>query len=185
MEARASSPVRLGEMQHKYEYRRKLPHYQPDHKAFFITFSSAKRWILPESARDITMEVCVYGNGKRFHLHGLVVMPDHVHLVLTPLADAAGPFPIADIMQTLKSTSAHRINKILGRTGKVWQDESFDRALRNEDSIPDKVDYILGNPVGAGLVRNPLEYRWMSQRLILSKVGACFFDFFLEWISGA
>jgi len=44
--------------------------------------------------------------------------------------------------------------------GKVWQDESFDRALRNEESIPDKVDYILGNPVGAGLVQNPLDYRW-------------------------
>ena len=148
-------------MQRKYEYRRKLPHYQPDYKAFFITFSSAKRWILPEPARDIVLEVCVYGNGKQFRLHGLVVMPDHVHRVLTPLTDDNGPFPISSIMQALKSTSAHRINKLLGSAGKVWQDESFDRALRNEESIADKVDYILGNPVGAGLVQNPLDYRWI------------------------
>jgi len=63
-------------------------------------------------------------------------------------------------MQALKSTSAHRINKLLGRFGKVWQDESFDRALRHEESITDKLDYILGNPVGAGLVHDPLDYCW-------------------------
>ena len=148
-------------MERKYEYRRKLPHFQPDHKAFFITFCTNNRWILPESARDIVVEVCLYGNGKRFRLHGLVVMPDHVHIVLTPLADDNGPFAVADIMQALKSTSAHRINKLLGRSGKVWQDESFDRALRHEEGVDDKVDYILGNPVGAGLVHNPLDYRWI------------------------
>jgi len=147
-------------MERKYEYRRKLPHYQPDDKAFFITFSTAQRWILPEPARDVVLEVCIYGNGKKFRLHGLVVMPDHVHIVLTPLADGDGPFAIADIMQALKSTSAHRINKLLGRFGKVWQDESFDRALRHEESITDKLDYILGNPVGAGLVHDPLDYCW-------------------------
>jgi len=148
-------------MERKYEYRRKLPHFQPDHKAFFITFCTNKRWILSESASDIVVEVCLYGNGKRFRLHGLVVMPDHVHIVLTPLADDNGPFAVADIMQALKSTSAHRINKLLGRSGKVWQDESFDRALRHEEGVDDKVDYILGNPVGAGLVHNPLDYRWI------------------------
>ena len=145
----------------KYEYRRKMPHYQPDNKAFFITFSSAKRWILPETARDIVMEVCLFGNGRNFHLHGMVVMPDHVHLVLTPLTDSEGTKSLAGILQALKSTSAHKINKALGNTGKVWQDESFDRALRQEESIQDKVEYMLGNPVGAGLVRNPLDYRWL------------------------
>jgi putative transposase len=148
-------------MERKYEYRRKLPHFQPDDKAFFITFCTAQRWILPGAARDVVLEVCVLGNGKKFRLHGLVVMPDHVHLVLTPFRDEDGPFAVSDILQALKSTSAHRINRVLGRTGKVWQEESFDRALRQEDGIDDKVDYILGNPVGAGLVRNPLDYRWI------------------------
>jgi putative transposase len=97
----------------------------------------------------------------KFRLYAVVVMPDHVHLVLAPQYDANGPVSIAEIMHAIKGASAHRINKALGRNGKVWEEESFDRALRREESIGDKVDYILGNPVGAGLVRNPLEYRWL------------------------
>jgi putative transposase len=148
-------------MLRKYEYRGKLPHYQPDHKAFFITFSTYRRWILPEPVRQIVIDICLAGNGQKFRLYGLVVMPDHVHLVLRPLTDANGSFSIAEVMQCIKGASAHRINRALGRTGRVWEEESFDRALRCEESVLDKVEYILGNPVGAGLVHNPLEYRWL------------------------
>jgi REP element-mobilizing transposase RayT len=148
-------------MQRKYEYHRKLPHYQPDFKAFFITFSTHQRWILPESVRQIVIDTCLAGNGNKFRLYAVVVMPDHVHMVLAPKYDADGPVSIAEIMQAIKGASAHRINKALGRQGKVWEAESFDRALRREESIGDKVDYILGNPVGKGLVEKPLEYRWL------------------------
>jgi putative transposase len=148
-------------MQRKYEYRRKLPHYQPDFKAFFVTFSTYHRWILPESVRQIVIDTCLAGNGRKFRLYAVGVMPDHVHLVLVPKYDVNSPVSIAEIMHAIKGASAHRINKFLGRHGKVWEEESFDRALRQEESIGDKVDYILGNPVGAGLVNNPLEYRWL------------------------
>jgi REP element-mobilizing transposase RayT len=148
-------------MLRQYEYRRKMPHFQPDFKAFFITFCTYRRWVIPETARDIVMKTCLSGNGKRFRLHGLVVMPDHVHVVLTPVADGDGPIRLAEIMQSIKGASAHRINHALGRRGPVWQQEFFDRALRHEESIEDKVDYMLGNPVAAGLVQNPLEYRWV------------------------
>ena len=148
-------------MQRKYEYHRKLPHYQPDFKAFFITFSTHRRWELPESVRHIVIDTCLAGNGRKFHWHAVLVMPDHVHMVLAPKYDANGAVSIAEIMQAIKGASAHRINKALGRKGAVWEEESFDRALRREESIGDKVDYILGNPVGAGLVENPLEYRWL------------------------
>jgi len=148
-------------MQRRYEYRRKLPQFQPDHKVFFITFSTYKRRILPEAVRQIVIETCLAGNGKKFRLYGVVVMPDHVHLVLSPLSDPNGSFSIAEIMQAIKGASAHRINRALRRKGKVWEEESFDRVLRREENIGDKLDYILWNPVGAGLVRNPLEYRWL------------------------
>jgi len=148
-------------MLRRHEYRRKLPHYQPDHKAFFITFSTYQRRTLPEFARSIVVEVCLAGHGKKFHLHGLVVMPDHVHLVLTPLSDSQGPICVAEIMQAIKGASAHRINVVLGRKGRVWEEEYFDRALRREESIVDKVEYMLGNPVAKGLVRNALDYRWI------------------------
>jgi putative transposase len=152
-------------MLRRYEYRRRLPHYQSDYKALFVTFNTYCRWILPESARAIVFEACLYGNRKRFNLHGLVVMPDHVHLVFTPLRDNNGPFSVADIMQAIKSASAHRINQALRRRGYVWQQESFDRVLRREESIEMKVEYVLENPVRAGLVDLRWRYPWLWPRL--------------------
>ena len=102
----------------------------------------------------------------RFHnrkciLHAAVIMPDHVHLILTPLADEEGSFSIPQIMHATKSESAHRINKALGRKGRVWQDESFDHMLRGDESLTRKMSYVLENPVRAGLVKTSAEYRWL------------------------
>ena len=151
-------------MQRIYEYRRRLPHFQSDSKVIFVTFATYRRWTLPEPARAICLEAILQGNGKRFVLHAAVVMPDHVHVVFTPLADDNGPFSIAGIMQAVKGASAHRINAALRSTGRVWQEESFDRVLRREEHIGDKLDYIFANPVRAGLVVSPSEYPWLWPR---------------------
>lgn len=149
----------------RYEYRRTLPHYQGSNKAIFARFSTWHRWHLPPSARDITLDACLHLKGTVCSLHGVVVMPDHVHLVFTPLSDNDGPISLPEIFQKVKSESAHRINKHLGRKGRVWQDESFDHVLRREQSISDKVEYVMLNPVRAGLVRNPLDYRWLWREI--------------------
>ncbi|MGH9546702.1 MAG: REP-associated tyrosine transposase [Terriglobales bacterium] len=148
-------------MNRVYEYRRHLPHYQGDNKAIFLTFSTHHRWILPPDARSLVLECCTWGNGTRLNLHGAVVMPDHVHLIFTPLYDGDSLHSVAGIMQAIKGTSAHRINRLLNRSGQVWQRESFDRALRHEESIHAKVEYLVQNPVRAGLVRTAEEYRWL------------------------
>jgi putative transposase len=101
------------------------------------------------------------GIGKLFDVYGAIVMPDHVHLLLTPLGDEDGPFTTPRIMQAIKGASAHRVNKLPGRKGRVWQEESFDRALRKEETVGYRLDYMLQNPVRAGLVENPLDYRWL------------------------
>jgi putative transposase len=145
----------------KYEYRRKLPHYQPDAKIFFITFCTSRRWVLPAVARAITLETCLRSHRRECDLDAVVVMPDHVHLLLTPLLKDGRTISIPEITQTLKSVSAHRINKALGRKGCVWQEESFDRALRREEAADAKILYMLENPVRAGLVDNPMDYRWL------------------------
>jgi hypothetical protein len=87
-------------------------------------------------------------------------MPDYAHLVLMPLADDNGNFSIPEIMQGIKSTSAHRISKLLRRKGLVWQQESFDHVVRQEEGIPARVEYLINNPVRAGLVRSAEEYPW-------------------------
>jgi len=148
-------------MKRIYEYRRHLPHYQSDNKGIFVTFCTHHRWVLPAEARMIVLKTCVWGNAKRCALHGAIVMPDHVHLVLTPLYDGDGFYCIAEITQGIKSSSAHKINRLPDREGQVWQRESFDRALRREEKIQEKVDYIIQNPVRAGLVNSASKYPWI------------------------
>jgi REP element-mobilizing transposase RayT len=88
-------------------------------------------------------------------------MPDHVHLIFTPLYDGDSFYSIAEIMQGIKGASAHKINRLLNRSGQVWQRESFDRVLRREESVHAKVEYMVQNPVRAGLVKTAAEYVWL------------------------
>ncbi len=137
------------------------PSLQKDNRPLFITFTTYHRRELSPAARDLALQACLHANGRKCVLHAAVVMPDHVHLICTPLSDSDGSFSIPEIMHAIKSESAHRINRALGHVGRVWQDESFDHVLRGEESLAEKTAYILENPVRAGLVANSSEYRWM------------------------
>jgi REP element-mobilizing transposase RayT len=161
----------------KYRYKRRLPHLQKVDCDLFVTFCTARR-VLPPEARDLIMAHCLREGGvaesaafagvgaratpKRIDLHAAVVMPDHVHLLLSPLRDRDGwPFPLVDILQCMKSATAHGINKLLQACGPVWEEESFDHVLRSDESLMEKAEYIRQNPVRRGLVRCPEEYRWL------------------------
>jgi REP element-mobilizing transposase RayT len=154
----STSPTPLA----KYRYRRRLPHLQRADAALFVTFCTAARLPPPGEARDLVLEHCLREQGKRIHLYAAVVMPDHVHLLFLPLRDEDGwPFPLIDIMQCLKGATAHRINKLLHRSGPVWEEESFDHVLRSDESLKDKAEYIRQNPVRRGLVQKAGDYRWL------------------------
>lgn len=146
----------------KSEYRRRLPHYQKDDRAVFVTFCAGCLDPLPESVRDIVLRPCLHDHGTRAAIHAVVVMPDHVHLLLTPLRDLDGNlYSLIEILQGIKSASAHSLNRSLGRSGPVWQEESFDHVLRSEESLQEKLEYLRQNPVRRGLVTRPEDYRWL------------------------
>jgi putative transposase len=87
-------------------------------------------------------------------------MPNHVHLLITPLA------AVSKVMQSLKRFTAREGNRILGRTGQpFWQDESYDRLVRNDTEFEQIDRYIEVNPV-AGLAATPAEYAWSSAKPI-------------------
>ena len=154
----------------KGEYRRHLPHLQSEGKPLFITFVTYKRWILPESIRHIVLKHCLHDQGIKLQVHGVVVMPDHVHMIFTPFNDDEGnPFGLSEIMSGIKGASAHSINKVFNRRGRVWQDESFDHILRSDESAYSKVQYICENPVRKGLVKEIDDYPWLWR----------------EWVEGA
>jgi putative transposase len=144
------------------EYRRNLPHLQKAGRPLLVTFSTHKRQLVPESVRSLVLKHCLHDHGVKLWMHVTVVMPDHVHLLFTPLSDQQGhPYGQAEIMQGIKGASAHSINKILQRKGRVWQEESFDRELRSDESAQHKAEYICENPVRKGLVENPDDYPWI------------------------
>jgi REP element-mobilizing transposase RayT len=151
-------------------YRRKLPHLQWDDKPQFVTFCTYERWVLPERIRHVVLESCLHDNGIRFDLKVAVIMPDHVHLIFTPFVDthAMEICSLATIMDAIKGASAHRVNKILQRKGKVWQTESFDHVLRASENLDAKIQYVLENPVRAGLVREWREYPWIWQKALVN-----------------
>ena len=93
-------------------------------------------------------------------------MPEHVHIILTPLIDEQKReiFSLIKVMQSIKGSSARAMNQVLGRHGTVWQEESFDHVLRSSGSLDAKVDYILQNPVRKSLVGDWPEYRWAWRR---------------------
>ena len=110
----------------------------------------------------MVLQHCLHDQGIKAAIHAVVIMPDHVHLLLTPLRNLQGDlYSLVEILQGIKSASAHGLNRVLQRSGPVWQEESFDHVLRSGESFEEKVEYIRQNPVRRGLVNRPEDYRWL------------------------
>ncbi|MFZ0864802.1 MAG: transposase [Candidatus Sulfotelmatobacter sp.] len=147
-------------------YRRKLPRLQRDDKPHFVTFCTHRRWMLPEDVRSIVLSSCLHDDGIKMKVYVAVVMPDHVHVIFTPLVNTSALriYSLAEIVGAMKGASAQGINQQLRRSGRVWQTESFDRVLRSSESLDAKVAYVLENPVRKGLVDKWEDYRWVWRR---------------------
>jgi REP element-mobilizing transposase RayT len=92
-------------------------------------------------------------------LHAYAVMPNHVHLLWTPLIS------LPDLVRRVKGATAYGANKLLSRTGeRFWQDEYFDRMVRRNGEFDRITRYIEWNPVRAALVASPEEFPWSSAR---------------------
>jgi len=84
MEARRPRPCWFSEVERKYEYRRTLPHYQPDEQSLLHYLLHRPRWISRTRPRRV-LKVCIYGNGKKFRLHRTGRNARSLHIVLTPV----------------------------------------------------------------------------------------------------
>ena len=153
-----------------HKSRRRLPHWKQAGSLYFVTFRTAGLR-LSDVARDIVLSACLNSHGRTIDLHAVVVMPDHVHLILQPLIVAKGTsgsapdapvYDLGRIAHSIKSFSAHEINRRLGRKGKVWQSERWDRIVRDEKEYREKLEYMLNNPVKNGLVADPYAYPWSA-----------------------
>jgi REP element-mobilizing transposase RayT len=81
-------------------------------------------------------------------------MPDHVHAALTP----RDGYDLSRITKGIKGASARLLNQRRGTRGAVWQDESWDRIVRDHDECCRELDYMFQNPLRKGLTDDP--WKW-------------------------
>jgi REP element-mobilizing transposase RayT len=92
--------------------------------------------------RTIVEDTLRHHDNDRYRLDEFVVMPNHVHAIVTPL----GGHLLSSIVHSWKSFTAHKINKVLGQHGAFWQKESFDHIVRSAASLEKFRQYIRDNP---------------------------------------
>lgn len=100
----------------------------------------------------------LYFSDIRYKIHGYVIMPNHVHLLLTVVPN----YSLSRILQSLKSYSARECNKIIHKQGNFWSPEYYDRYIRDQNHFQNVLRYITNNPVKAGLCSVPEEWRYLK-----------------------
>ena len=97
---------------------------------------------LEGSERDLIAGAIWKFDGHRYELAAYVVMDDHVHALITPLAN----YELKGIHHSWKSFTARQMQRGKRRFGRVWQDEYLDRIIRDDKELVQKRDYIIANP---------------------------------------
>jgi putative transposase len=85
----------------------------------------------------------------RYQLAAYIIMPNHVHALVRPILFTEDP--LEGIIHSWKRYSARRINERLGQYGALWQRESFDRIVRDEEHLYQCIQYIGSNAKKAGI----------------------------------
>jgi REP element-mobilizing transposase RayT len=118
-------------------------------------------WLREDGIAQVVADSILFHNGDWFDVLAYCIMPNHVHVVLTPYASSdTTDYSLTKIMHNIKRNSANHANKILDRTGAFWQHESYDHFARDEKELERIIKYVLYNPVKARLVKEQSQWKW-------------------------
>jgi len=137
----------------------RLRRIEQSHRYFFVTTNLAEG-TAPFSSSEcdqVLNDMQVVRSSRDFLLLAYVVMPDHVHLMMYPRETT-----LSIVLQDLKKRTARSLHKSRGCAGPIWQSRFFDFICRRVRDYWSKVEYIHQNPVTAGLVDRPEDWRWSS-----------------------
>jgi carbamoylphosphate synthase large subunit/REP element-mobilizing transposase RayT len=112
-------------------------------------------------AAEIVADALRFFDGQRYHLDTFVIMPNHVHALLQPMAD----HPLNEILHSWKSFTANAINRAANRDGEVWMRESYDHIMRDWNELRAWRKYIAANPKKAQL--RPGEFVLEEMRILI------------------
>lgn len=102
-----------------------------------------------ESLRNHLITALHYFDDDRYELGAYVIMPNHAHMIVRPLHWTAQP--LESILKSWKQFSSTQINREIGSKGALWQEESYDRIIRDEEHLYRCLQYIGDNPRRANL----------------------------------
>jgi alanine--tRNA ligase len=149
-------------------YRRRLPHFERPWAKYMVSFTTREHRTLSPAARDAVLKSLLFGHEQhRYQLYAACVMPDHVHILFEPQIkeqDKDGKpvfWPLPELLHSIKSFSAHEINKVEQAAGQVWENEFFDRLMRGDADLEEKFHYICRNPWDSGVVSLSENYPWL------------------------
>lgn len=139
-----------------------------EHKRYFGKFDhaldsaqNAPHWLAQPAIGDMLHASILYRDGHQYDLHASTILSNHAHIVFTPLLQTADePYPLEDIMQSLKGYTAFKANRLLKRSGAFWQAESYDHVVRDAGELERIIGYVLNNPVKAGCVADWQAWKW-------------------------
>ncbi len=115
-------------------------------------------WLnIPECA-EVVADALRYFNGERYDLIEWCVMPNHVHVMIRLRSEHS----FEEVVRSWKNFTARKINQLVGRSGRLWAADYFDRLIRDEEHLVRARRYVRMNPVKAGLCHTPEEWRWSS-----------------------
>lgn len=115
-------------------------------------------WLADPACADIVADALTGFDGARYSLLAWVVMPNHVHVLITQ----AEGWPLGKVVKSWKGYTARMINRRLSLTGAFWAPDYFDLYMRDEAQTIAAAAYIEANPVKAGLCRDAMDWRWSS-----------------------
>jgi putative transposase len=139
-------------------------------RTFFATSRTSMGRRLLQSERHANLFIDVlrsYVSAKKFTIHDFVVMPNHVHLLMTLDREMS----IEKAMQLIKGGYSYRLRKELGYAREVWQRGFSEVRVDDRASFIAHRNYIYQNPVEAGLVHSPEKFPYCSLYLRLRKAA--------------
>jgi putative transposase len=113
-----------------------------------------------EKVAQIVANSLHFWDGKKIDLMAFCIMSNHVHLVLRLLESENQEIFLSEVLESIKKFSARECNLAIGRTGQLWQKESFDRLVRDRKELYRIICYILDNPTKEGLCENRADWKW-------------------------
>jgi putative transposase len=128
---------------------------------YFLTFSTFRRrllFVLDAYARLFLKTLYHYRREGRYALHAFVVMPDHIHLLLTPAQNVT----VERAVQLIKGEYSHSLGTLIGRKSEIWQRGFTDHRIRNSQDFAHHQNYIHHNPVEGKIALDTRGYRYGS-----------------------